>query len=61
MEQFEAQRRSVCDAAENVWDEVHIAIGIAVFDSQKDSTVADTVRRADQMMYVNKRLEKGEE
>ena len=45
-------------AAKNQWEQVHMAMGIAVYDPEKDRTVIDTVRRADQMMYTNKRAHK---
>ena len=53
--QFENRRKEICDSAENKWEEVHIALGIAVYDSQNDSGISDTIRRADRMMYDNKR------
>ena len=52
---FEFTRRDICAAAENAWDQVHIAMGIAVYDASEDSTIDDTVKRADEMMYENKR------
>ena len=44
--------------AENNWDQVHVAEGIAVYDPLLDRTVEDTMRRADQLMYENKRIRK---
>ena len=35
-------------------------MGIAVYDPSVDSTVIDTMRRADKIMYKCKRSEKGE-
>jgi PleD family two-component response regulator len=32
-----------------------VAIGVAAFNPDTDSTVLDTVRRADKFMYTNKR------
>ena len=52
---FEETKKKICDTAENMWDEVHIAMGIAVYDPEKDDSVNDTVRRADRAMYENKR------
>ena len=37
------------------WEKIHIALGIAEYDSSLDRSVLDTVRRADKMMYINKR------
>lgn len=48
---------------ENEWEQVHVAIGVATYDPEKDHTTIDTMRRADKMMYRNKRQHKngGEE
>ena len=35
-----------------------LAMGVAAFDPQTDSFVSDTVRRADKIMYANKRARK---
>ena len=53
--QFEKTREEICAQAENKWDEVHISLGIAVYDPELDSCANDTVRRADKIMYENKR------
>ena len=45
------------DAA-NKWEEVHAAMGMAVFDPRLDAYVIDTVRRADKSMYADKRARK---
>lgn len=58
MQRFEERQQEICTAAKNKWDEVHIAVGIAVYDPQLDGSVSDTVRRADQIMYEHKRLTK---
>lgn len=55
VEQFYEMSREICASAENKWDEVHIALGIAVYDPELDHAVTDTVRRADKYMYENKR------
>ena len=55
---FEEARNEVCASAENEWEQVRIALGVAVFDSKTDPSVIDTVRRADKTMYENKRLQK---
>ncbi|MCR4839739.1 MAG: GGDEF domain-containing protein [Eubacterium sp.] len=33
-------------------------MGIAIYDPETDQTVEDTIRRADQTMYENKRIGK---
>jgi len=55
---FYRRKKELCALAENEWDEVHISMGIAVYDPQQDQQVEDTLRRADQIMYENKRVGK---
>jgi PleD family two-component response regulator len=38
-----------------------VAIGIAVYDPELDASVIDVARRADQLMYENKRKRKEKE
>lgn len=61
LEQFEKKRQEITSSAENKWDEIHIAIGIAVYDPENDASVSDTARRADRIMYDNKRMIKQRE
>ena len=42
----------------NEWDCVKVAMGIAVYDPPHDRTVIDVVRRADKIMYEDKRSRK---
>ena len=58
IEQFDATRKEICVAAENEWDQPRVAMGIAVYDPEIDGSVTDTVRRADKIMYENKRIGK---
>ena len=53
----EAQKKAVA-AASCDWEQVSVAIGIAVYDPKVDLSVNDTARRADKIMYENKRLRK---
>ena len=55
---FEKSMHEANSAAENPWEEVHVATGIAEYDSRQDHSVADTIRRADKVMYSNKRVRK---
>ena len=55
---FDACAEEICASAENSWEEIHIAMGIAVFDPKTDQNVTDAVRRADRIMYANKRERK---
>ena len=56
--QFEATAESINKSTENQWEQVHISMGFADYDPQNDSDVNDVVRRADKMMYDNKRMRK---
>ena len=42
----------------NPWERVSVAMGLAVYDRAQDSSVIDTMRRADKMMYTDKRNRK---
>ncbi|MBR6220904.1 MAG: GGDEF domain-containing protein [Clostridia bacterium] len=56
--QFERERERINADSENRWKQIHIAMGIAVFDADIDSYVIDTVRRADKIMYADKQARK---
>ena len=45
-------------SAPNRWEQVRVAMGIAVYDETQDRSVIDTVRRADRKMYLNKKKRK---
>ena len=55
---FEKEAREISAAAKNRWEEIHVAMGIAVYDPGQDHSVIDTVRRADKFMYANKKVHK---
>ena len=42
------------EAATEIWEQVDIAFGMAVYDPNEDLMVDDVVRRADKLMYENK-------
>ena len=52
--EFEEKQREICAAAKSEWEEVRVAVGIAVYDPDHDGSVNDTARRADKLMYANK-------
>ena len=56
--QFEADRAAVCASTENQWEQVHIAMGVADYDPKVDTSPTNVVRRADKLMYANKRKRK---
>lgn len=55
---FEATAASINDSTENRWEQIHISMGFADYDPQNDSNVTDVMRRADKLMYDNKRERK---
>ena len=55
VEAFESGMKESTLTAANRWEQVHVAMGIAVYDPEQDHSVIDTVRRADKEMYANKR------
>ena len=55
---FENAAGEINAEARNPWEQVHLAMGIAVYDPAEDRSVMDTVRRADKIMYTNKRARK---
>ena len=55
---FEERMAESHRGSENLWDHVSVAMGIAVHDPAQDHSVIDTMRRADKMMYINKRNRK---
>ena len=55
---FEKRQKDICESAERTWEEVRVALGVAVYDPNTDRSVNDTVRRADKIMYENKRIGK---
>ena len=57
---FEKSVLEINRAAEHPWEEVHVSMGISVYDPNNDSTVIDVLRRADKRMYDNKRARKEE-
>lgn len=56
--QFERARAEITASAANRWEQVHVAMGIAVYDPRADHAVNDVLRRADRIMYEDKRLRK---
>ena len=55
-EEFRRAMDEASRQATNEWDEVHVSMGIAVFDGSRDQSVGDVLRRADELMYEDKRM-----
>ena len=56
--EFEAYKKAMCESAAQEWEAPRVAMGIADYDPELDKYVEDTLRRADKIMYENKRLGK---
>ena len=56
--EFEASVKANNASVNNRWEEINIAMGIAVYDPDLDQSALDVVRRADGIMYSNKRNQK---
>jgi diguanylate cyclase (GGDEF)-like protein len=61
LDSFKRSSKEISETAENKWDRVNVAMGVAVYDPELDSSVIDVARRADQLMYENKRRRKEKE
>ncbi|MBR4581197.1 MAG: transporter substrate-binding domain-containing protein [Lachnospiraceae bacterium] len=57
---FEERQAVINEEATNKWEQVNVAYSIAVFDPEIDHSVSDAARRADKIMYENKRRIKDE-
>ena len=55
---FEKTQEETWENGQSQWDGVRVAFGIAVYDPATDQSAGDTVRRADRIMYENKRMGK---
>lgn len=60
MELFDQRCFDLRAISEDPWEKVNVARGMAVYDPKKDRSVEDVVRRADQLMYEHKRIQKKE-
>ncbi|MBQ9438350.1 MAG: diguanylate cyclase [Lachnospiraceae bacterium] len=55
---FDEKSRMINAATELPWEKVNIAMGIAVHDAGAGETVLEVMRRADKLMYEDKRAKK---
>ena len=60
-EMFEKTAGEIRASAENKWEQVSVALGMAEYDPQSDTSVDDVIHRADKTMYENKRTNKERE
>ena len=55
IEQFNVEQEAINKEAEDPWNRIQIAVGIAVYTSDTDKSLDDTIKRADDLMYRNKK------
>jgi len=55
---FAKSAEAIRASADNKYEQISVAAGMAVYEPQTDSCVDDVVRRADKIMYANKRARK---
>ena len=53
---FNNEQEVISSSAVDPWNQLHIAMGLAVFSPDSDKTLNDTIKRADEIMYENKRI-----
>ena len=58
---FVSKSAEICAFAKDEWEKIRVAHGIAAYNPQLDKTVEDVIRRADRLMYANKRAHKENE
>ena len=61
MRLFNETSTEICSLTEVRWAQVRVAIGVAVYDPKSDRSVNDVARRADKLMYENKRARKAQQ
>ena len=58
IQRFRREMADISAAADREWEQVQVAMGVAVYEPERDRSVNDVIRRADQNMYENKRVRK---
>ncbi len=55
LEQFDKTMDEINSSVDDLWEQVRISKGFAVFDPSEDSSAVQVMQRADELMYENKR------
>ena len=53
---FTNEQEAISASASDPWNQLHIAMVLAIFSSDSDGSLNDTIKRADELMYENKRI-----
>ena len=54
-EQFDKTMDEINSSVDDLWEQVRISKGFAVFDPAEDSSAVQVMQRADELMYEDKR------
>ena len=57
---FSRRSEEISEATEHPWERISVALGMAVYSPRTDPSVEAVFRRADQIMYNNKRIMKAQ-
>lgn len=58
VQQFSDAMVEISASAQYEWEQAHVSMGFATYDAQSDHNVNDVLRRADDLMYEDKRIRK---
>ena len=50
------EQEAISASASDPWNQLHIAMGLVIFSPDSDASLNDTINRADEIMYENKRI-----
>jgi len=53
---FVNEQEAISASATDPWNQLHIAIGLAIYTPETDGSLNDTIKRADDLMYENKKI-----
>ena len=53
--QFREESEKSCARTDVMWEQIRVSLGVAVYDPKEDRSAGDAARRADKLMYEDKR------
>jgi diguanylate cyclase (GGDEF)-like protein len=60
LKRFRQDAQEANAGVDNPWEQINIALGMAVYDSELDKDVSAVLHRADERMYADKRRMKAD-
>ena len=58
---FIEKSAEICAFAKEPWEQIRVAVGVAVYNAEIDKNVEDVMIRADHLMYENKHERKSKD